>query len=291
MNAKTKKLPLKENFSLSLLSTVSVILYLIMKIANQTDEPLSNERRAHHENRTKRTYRQTPGNRRKLQTILYEDEKLELLYCGHQYASAYALIRRKDGMYYSFRFSDHKTTPYYSSKTFDIYAPITSEVLRNIRETLDKVSWCPFTLYDYLTLRTIYYFNNLRQPFCIDNTMNIFVGNKMGLLFYRRKRIGKDNWEFETVSESFQKELRKLFATGLLHAYTCKKTRSIQVYITEAGLSIIKDTDLENNNFVKHYLQFKTDPTFSSCLQLPTQNKKYKLFRSPMDNPPEQMVE
>lgn len=222
----------------------------------------------------------------KLQTILYEDEKLELLYCGRQYASAYALIRRKDGMYYSFRFSDHKTTPYYSSKTFDIYAPITSEVLRNIRETLDKVSWCPFTLYDYLTLRTIYYFNNLRQPFCIDNTMNIFVGNKMGLLFYRRKRIGKDNWEFETVSESFQKELRKLFATGLLHAYTCKKTRSIQVYITEAGLSIIKDTDLENNNFVKHYLQFKTDPTFSSCLQLPTQNKKYKLFRSPMDNPP-----
>lgn len=113
----------------------------------------------------------------------------------------------------------------------------------------------------------------------------------MGLLFYRRKRIGKDNWEFETVSESFQKELRKLVATGLLHAYTCKKTRSIQVYITEAGLSIIKDTDLENNNFVKHYLQFKTDPTFSSCLQLPTQNKKYKLFRSPMDNPPEQMVE
>lgn len=112
----------------------------------------------------------------KLQTILYEDEKLELLYCGRQYASAYALIRRKDGMYYSFRFSDHKTTPYYSSKTFDIYAPITSEVLRNIRETLDKVSWCPFTLYDYLTLRTIYYFNNLRQPFCIDNTMNIFVG-------------------------------------------------------------------------------------------------------------------
>lgn len=291
MNAKTTKLPLKENFSLSLLSTVSVILYLIMKIANQTDEPLSNERRAHHENRTKRTYRQTPGNRRKLQTILYEDEKLELLYCGRQYASAYALIRRKDGMYYSFRFSDHKTTPYYSSKTFDIYAPITSEVLRNIRETLDKVSWCPFTLYDYLTLRTIYYFNNLRQPFCIDNTMNIFVGNKMGLLFYRRKRIGKDNWEFETVSESFQKELRKLVATGLLHAYTCKKTRSIQVYITEAGLSIIKDTDLENNNFVKHYLQFKTDPTFSSCLQLPTQNKKYKLFRSPMDNPPEQMVE
>lgn len=86
----------------------------------------------------------------------------------------------------------------------------------------------------------------------------------MGLLFYRRKRIGKDNWEFEIVSESFQKELRKLFATGLLHAYTCKKTRSIQVYITEAGLSIIKDTDLENNNFVKHYLQFKTDPTFSS---------------------------
>lgn len=227
----------------------------------------------------------------KLQTILYEDEKLELLYCGRQYASAYALIRRKDGMYYSFRFSDHKTTPYYSSKTFDIYAPITGEVLRNIRETLDKVSWCPFTLYDYLTLRTIYYFNNLRQPFCIDNTMNIFVGNKMGLLFYRRKRIGKDNWEFETVSESFQKELRKLFATGLLHAYTCKKTRSIQVYITEAGLSMIKDTDLENNNFVKHYLQFKTDPTFSSCLQLPTQNKKYKLFRSPMDNPPEQMVE
>ena len=227
----------------------------------------------------------------KLQTILYEDEKLELLYCGRQYASAYALIRRKDGMYYSFRFSDHKTTPYYSSKTFDIYAPITSEVLRNIRETLDKVSWCPFTLYDYLTLRTIYYFNNLRQPFCIDNTMNIFVGNKMGLLFYRRKRIGKDNWEFETVSESFQKELRKLFATGLLHSYTCKKTRTIQVYITEAGLSIIKDTDLENNNFVKHYLQFKTDHTFSSCLQLPTQNKKYKLFRSPMDNPPEQMVE
>ena len=217
----------------------------------------------------------------KLQTILYEDEKLELLYCGRQYASAYALIRRKDGMYYSFRFSDHKTTPYYSSKTFDIYAPITGEVLRNIRETLDKVSWCPFTLYDYLTLRTIYYFNNLRQPFCIDNTMNIFVGNKMGLLFYRRKRIGKDNWEFETVSESFQKELRKLFATGLLHAYTCKKTRTIQVYITEAGLSMIKDTDLENNNFVKHYLQFKTDPTFSSCLQLPTQNKKYKPFRSP----------
>ena len=119
---------------------------------------------------------------------------------------------------------------------------------------ISKVSWCPFTLYDYLTLRTIYYFNNLRQPFCIDNTMNIFVGNKMGLLFYRRKRIGKDNWEFETVSESFQKELRKLFATGLLHAYTCKKTRSIQVYITEAGLSMIKDTDLENNNFVKHYL-------------------------------------
>lgn len=156
---------------------------------------------------------------------------------------------------------------------------------------ISKVSWCPFTLYDYLTLRTIYYFNNLRQPFCIDNTMNIFVGNKMGLLFYRRKRIGKDNWEFETVSESFQKELRKLFATGLLHAYTCKKTRSIQVYITEAGLSMIKDTDLENNNFVKHYLQFKTDPTFSSCLQLPTQNKKYKPFRSPMDNPPEQMVE
>lgn len=114
----------------------------------------------------------------KLQTILYEDEKLELLYCG-RHASAYALIRRKDGMYYSFRFSDHKTTPYYSSKTFDIYAPITSEVLRNIRETLDKVSWCPFTLYDYLTLRTIYYFNNLRQPFCIDNTMNIFVGNKI----------------------------------------------------------------------------------------------------------------
>lgn len=36
----------------------------------------------------------------KLQTILYEDEKLELLYCGRQYASAYALIRRKDGMYY-----------------------------------------------------------------------------------------------------------------------------------------------------------------------------------------------
>lgn len=47
----------------------------------------------------------------KLQTILYEDEKLELLYCGRQYASAYALIRRKDGMYYSFRFSDHKTRP------------------------------------------------------------------------------------------------------------------------------------------------------------------------------------
>ncbi len=77
----------------------------------------------------------TPGNRRKNYKLSYtKTKKLELLYCGRQYASAYALIRRKDGMYYSFRFSDHKTTPYYSSKTFDIYAPITSEVLRNIRE-------------------------------------------------------------------------------------------------------------------------------------------------------------
>ena len=58
-------LSLKKIFP-SLLSTVPVILFLIMKIANQTDEPLSNERRTHHENRTKRTYRQTPGNRRKI---------------------------------------------------------------------------------------------------------------------------------------------------------------------------------------------------------------------------------
>lgn len=64
--------------------------------------------------------------------------------------------------------------------------------------------------------------------------MGIFDYSLGGLVFYQSREFGRNNKEFNVVSESFQKELRKLFASGLISSHREGKYE-IRVYINKSG--------------------------------------------------------
>lgn len=69
--------------------------------------------------------------------------------------------------------------------------------------------------------------------------MGIFDYSLGGLVFYQSRKFGRNNKEFNIVSKSFQKELRKLFAAGLISHHREGKD-DLLVYINKSGRFMMK---------------------------------------------------
>lgn len=69
--------------------------------------------------------------------------------------------------------------------------------------------------------------------------MEIFEQSKMGLVFYQIRRFYRTQC-INTVSESLQKYLRRLFASGLISGKQ-QESGDYSVYITRMGVTFLHE--------------------------------------------------
>lgn len=186
-----------------------------------------------------------------VQNILKNEEYLLNFHISKKGNSCYFLIIKGEGEYLTFRVSDHSTNAFYSSKTFNSRKDL-DELLSEIRTYLDTASWYVFKYEDYFSLKVLSQVPFESVQFYIDNTMGIFDRSLTGLVFYQSREFGRNHKEFNIVSESFQKELRKLFASGLISDHREGKD-DILLYINSFGKSTMDYTE------EKYINRFKED--------------------------------
>lgn len=173
-----------------------------------------------------------------LQSILNENEWILSLTQSDANGSIYVLFRKGAFAYMPIRMSNHKNHSYFSNKTF--YMTQDEEVLLGqIRTHLDHSNWYIFKYEDYFTLKILIRLINKNLKIYVDNSMGIYDGALMGLLFYQIRYFNRNHKEMNTVSESFQKYLRRLFAAGLLNGYR-QDNNDLSVYVTQMGKTLLK---------------------------------------------------
>lgn len=168
-----------------------------------------------------------------VKNILNTDERILSFSIAKKTKSAYFTIIKEEDQFMSFRVSNHPTTSFYSNRTFNKKKDL-DKLLEEIRNYMDKTDWYTFKYEDYFCLKTLSNIPFERIQFYIDNTMGIFDYSLVGLVFYQSREFGRNNKEFNIVSESFQKELRKLFASGLISSHREGKD-DLLVYINKSG--------------------------------------------------------
>lgn len=174
-----------------------------------------------------------------LQSVLHEDEWMLSLTQSDSNGSIYVLFRKGAFAYIPIRISNHKNHSYFSNKTF--YTTIEEDVLLDqIRTHLDHSDWYIFKYEDYFTLKMLTKLTMKNLRIYVDNSMGIYDGALMGLLFYQIRYFNRNHKEMNTVSESFQKYLRRLFAAGLLNGYR-QANNDLSVYVTQMGKSMLTE--------------------------------------------------
>lgn len=174
-----------------------------------------------------------------LQSILHEDEWMLSLTQSDSNGSIYVLFRKGAFAYMPIRISNHKNHSYFSNKTF--YTTLEEDVLLSqIRTHLDHSSWYIFRYEDYFTLKMLTKLNMKNLRIYVDNSLGIYDGALMGLLFYQIRYFNRNHKEMNTVSESFQKYLRRLFAAGLLNGYR-QANNDLSVYVTQMGKTMLTE--------------------------------------------------
>lgn len=180
--------------------------------------------------------------------ILNADEKILNFSFAKKTKSAYFIMIKGESEYITFRISNHPTSSFYSNRTFNNKKDL-NQLLEEIRNYLDKTDWYTFKYEDYFCLKTLSNIPFERIQFYIDNTMGIFDHSLGGLVFYQSREFGRNNKEFNIVSESFQKELRKLFASGLISSHRESKD-NLLVYINKSGKVMM---DLTEDKYEERY--------------------------------------
>lgn len=174
-----------------------------------------------------------------LQSVLHEGEWMLSLTQSDSNGSIYVLFRKGAFAYIPIRISNHKNHSYFSNKTF--YTTMEEAVLLGqIRTHLDHSDWYIFKYEDYFTLKILTKLTMKNLRIYVDNSMGIYDGALMGLLFYQIRYFNRNHKEMNTVSESFQKYLRRLFAAGLLNGYR-QANNDLSVYVTQMGKSMLTE--------------------------------------------------
>lgn len=168
-----------------------------------------------------------------VKNILNADERILSFSFAKKTKSAYFIIIKGENEFITFRVSNHPTSSFYSNRTFNNKKEL-DQLLEEIRNYMDKSDWYIFKYEDYFSLKALSKIPFKRIQFYIDNTMGIFDHSLGGLVFYQSRKFGRNHKEFNVVSESFQKELRKLFASGLISSHRESKDE-ILVYINKSG--------------------------------------------------------
>ncbi|ARJ51679.1 hypothetical protein [Staphylococcus lutrae] len=185
----------------------------------------------------------------KLQTILHDDEKILSLTQKDAKSSIYVLFQKGAFAYMPIRISDHKNHTYFSNKSFYTKRGEV-RILNQIRQHLDHSGWYIFTYQDFFTLKIVMRLTYKNLRIYVDNSMGIFDGAMMGLLFYQIRYFHRNHKEMNTVSESFQKYLRRLFAAGLLNGYR-QDNNDLSVYVTQMGKAMLLEF---NECFQERYI-------------------------------------
>jgi len=156
----------------------------------------------------------------------------------------YITLLNSDNRYLQFRLSTHTHKySYYSNKSFILKEKQIDVLLSEIEEYLKKASWHNFTYNDFFVISL---FENLKTNsinFFIDNTFNFFEENLGGLIIYQENIFQKDRF-FNIASTSMTKQIRKLFATGLMSSFPLDDN-IFRIYITKSGVglaSLFKET-------------------------------------------------
>lgn len=166
--------------------------------------------------------------------------------------SFYFLFRRGDFEFIPIRISNHTKNSYFSNKTFYI-AEDEGDLFNELRGHLSNSDWYFFRYEDYFTLKSLSKLTRRNLKIYIDNSMNIFDESKMGLLFYQIRYFNKNHKEMNTVSESFQKQLRKLFSAGLVNGYK-QENGDFLMYITKMGQEMVDEfIDLFEEKFLNDF--------------------------------------
>ncbi|WP_101772579.1 hypothetical protein [Peptostreptococcus faecalis] len=190
--------------------------------------------------------------------LLKEDETLvEFSVAGNQ-KSIYVGITNNQSEYICFRISDHKTTQYYSNRTF--YSEKSKKHIKNeIRDYINKTQWYKCIYEDMYTLNCIKYMEYRNLNLFLDVNNPLFIGTNNGLLFYQEVKYSDGIVEKNNVSKSMEKSLRKLYSTGIISEHNADNS----IYITAVGYAIydyffknfmndlITDFDLINWRFLE----------------------------------------
>lgn len=173
-----------------------------------------------------------------VKNILNGNERILSFYFSKKTKSAYFIIIKDDNKFITFRISNHSTNAFYSNRTFNIRKK-SNQLLEEIRNYMDNSSWYNFKYQDYFGLKVVSEIPSKRMQLYIDNTMGIFDRSLGGLVFYQNIKFRSKNKKVNIVSETFQKELRKLFASGLISSSHREDKYELLVYITRLGKIIL----------------------------------------------------
>ncbi len=187
-----------------------------------------------------------------LNGILSTGERILSLTESSSKNSIYVLFRKHKFEYMPIRISNHPKNSFFSNKTFYKHS-IDDNLLSHIRYHLDHSDWYTFKYEDYFALKMLRKLTHTNLKIYIDNTMGIFDESKMGLLFYQIRYFGRNHKEMNTVSESFQKYLRRLFSAGLINGKRLENN-DLSAYITQLGKDMIDEYTI---SFEEKYISDK----------------------------------
>lgn len=190
--------------------------------------------------------------RKAIYSLLRSDERMIAFSTSRTSSSAYCILVNELNEYVCFRVSDHYTSPFYSNRTFYIENDL-EKLRENIRKYLDNISWYKFKYSDFYGLQCLKQMKLKKMSIYIDNSAEIFDRAKMGMLFYQIVDRSRNKKEIHTVSESFQKHLRKFYASGLI-SETKLFDNTYLVYVTAEGLALIEHSmPLYINKFLEDF--------------------------------------
>lgn len=173
---------------------------------------------------------------------LKEGEQLLSFNFSKDRRSAYATLFRGKSEFLSFRISQHSAyKSFYSNRTFTFSESNPLKFQTDLAEYLENAEWYYFNYNDFYLLYSLKYSRKHRLTILIDNLYDVFSDEKMGIIFYQEKYLGKNKKENNIVSEGLTKCLRKLYATGLLSSIEPGKAQ-VQVFVTNQGWRMLDAT-------------------------------------------------
>lgn len=182
---------------------------------------------------------------------LKEAEELLSFNFSKDRRSAYVTLFRGKGEYLSFRVSHHAAyNSFYSNRTFTFSASNPAQFQMDLAAYLEKTQWYNFNYKDFYLLYSLKFADKHRLRFLIDDLFDVFSEEKMGIVFYQEKYIGKNRKENNIVSEQLTSCLRKMYATGLLSSIEPNKSQ-VEVFVTNQGWRML---DATLKLYLDHYL-------------------------------------